>query len=115
NFASIVKAVEGGRTIFSNIQKCLRYLLSSNIGEVLTMFIGVILAGALGLQQAGSAIVLPLLATQLLWINLVTDGIPAFALGLDPADPGVMNRPPRPKGEGVITRRMWFNIILGGA
>ncbi|WP_176736323.1 cation-translocating P-type ATPase [Oligoflexus tunisiensis] len=115
NFASIVKAVEGGRTIFSNIQKCLRYLLSSNIGEVLTMFFGVIMAGALGLRADGSTLVLPLLATQLLWINLVTDGFPAFALGLDPADPDVMNRPPRPKGEGVITRRMWFNIIVGGA
>jgi Ca2+-transporting ATPase len=114
NFATIVKAVEGGRAIFSNIQKCLRYLLSSNTGEVLTMFLGVVMAGALGLQADGSGIVLPLLATQLLWINLVTDGFPAFALGLDPADPEVMNRPPRPKGEGVITRGMWTNICLAG-
>ena len=111
NFASIVAAVEEGRAIFSNIRKFLRYLLSSNIGEVLTMFFGVILAKVIGLQAAGAAVVLPLLATQLLWINLVTDGAPALALGVDPADRGLMNEPPRPKHEGVITRRMWFNIF----
>jgi Ca2+-transporting ATPase len=114
NFASIVAAVEEGRSIFSNIRKFLRYLLSSNIGEVMTMFFGVLLAGVLGLQDEGRGVVLPLLATQLLWINLVTDGAPALALGLDPADPGVMNRPPRPKGEGVITHRMWFGIFFVG-
>ena len=114
NFASIVAAVEEGRSIFSNIRKFLRYLLSSNIGEVMTMFFGVLLAGVIGLQDEGRGVVLPLLATQLLWINLVTDGAPALALGLDPADPGVMNRPPRPKGEGVITHRMWFGIFFVG-
>jgi P-type Ca2+ transporter type 2C len=114
NFASIVAAVEEGRSIFSNIRKFLRYLLSSNIGEVMTMFFGVLLAGVLGLQDEGRGVVLPLLATQLLWINLVTDGAPALALGFDPADPGVMNRPPRPKGEGVITHRMWFGIFFVG-
>jgi P-type Ca2+ transporter type 2C len=114
NFASIVAAVEEGRSIFSNIRKFLRYLLSSNIGEVMTMFFGVLLAGVIGLQEEGSGVVLPLLATQLLWINLVTDGAPALALGLDPADPEVMNRPPRPKGESVITHRMWFGIFFVG-
>jgi P-type Ca2+ transporter type 2C len=114
NFASIVAAVEEGRSIFSNIRKFLRYLLSSNIGEVMTMFFGVLLAGVLGLQDEGRSVVLPMLATQLLWINLVTDGAPALALGLDPADPGVMDRPPRPKGEGVITHRMWFGIFFVG-
>ena len=59
--------------------------------------------------------VLPLLATQILWINLVTDGAPALALGVDPADAGVMNEPPRPRGEGVITRRMWAGIFFVGA
>jgi P-type Ca2+ transporter type 2C len=58
--------------------------------------------------------VLPLLATQILWINLVTDGAPALALGVDPADPGVMTQQPRPRGEGVITRRMWFGIFFVG-
>jgi len=115
NFASIVAAVEEGRAIFSNIRKFLRYLLSSNIGEVMTMFFGVLLARQLGLHEAGSGVVLPLLATQLLWINLVTDGAPALALGVDPADPGAMTRPPRPKHEGVITRRMWLGIFYVGA
>jgi Ca2+-transporting ATPase len=114
NFATIVAAVEEGRTIYSNIRKFLRYLLSSNIGEVMTMFFGVIFAGPIGLQAGGDAVVLPLLATQLLWINLVTDGAPALALGLDPPLPGLMTVPPRPRDEGVITRRMWGGIFFGG-
>ena len=116
NFATIVAAVEEGRAIFSNIRKFLRYLLSSNIGEVMTMFFGVLLADVIGLTAAGGGgVVLPLLATQILWINLVTDGAPALALGVDPADAGVMTRPPRPRGEGVITRRMWAGIFFVGA
>jgi Ca2+-transporting ATPase len=115
NFATIVAAVEEGRAIFSNIRKFLRYLLSSNIGEVMTMFFGVLLAGVIGLTAGeSSGVVLPLLATQILWINLVTDGAPALALGVDPADLGTMNKPPRPKGEGVITRRMWAGIFFVG-
>lgn len=115
NFATIVAAVEEGRTVFANIRKFLRYLLSSNIGEVLTMFFGVLLADAIGLTAAGTgAVVLPLLATQILWINLVTDGAPALALGVDPADPAAMTQPPRPQGEGVITRRMWAGIAYVG-
>ncbi len=116
NFATIVAAVEEGRTIFANIQKFLRYLLSSNIGEVTTMFFGVLLADAIGLRAAGSGgIVLPLLATQILWINLVTDGAPALALGGDPADPNAMKRPPRPRDEGAVTARMWMGIAFVGA
>lgn len=116
NFASIVAAVEEGRAIFSNIRKFLRYLLSSNIGEVMTMFFGVLLADMIGLAAAGDgALVLPLLATQILWINLVTDGAPALALGVDPADANVMKQRPRTHGEGVITRRMWAGIIHVGA
>ena len=116
NFASIVAAVEEGRAIFSNIRKFLRYLLSSNFGEVMTMFFGVLLSDVIGLTAAGNGVVvLPLLATQILWINLVTDGAPALALGVDPADAGTMNKPPRPKGEGVITREMWFSIFFVGA
>jgi Ca2+-transporting ATPase len=114
NFASIVAAVEEGRAIFANIRKFLRYLLSSNIGEVLTMFFGVLLAERLGLQTTDGGVVLPLLATQILWINLVTDGPPALALGVDPADEGLMHQPPRPVGEGVITLRMWRGIFLVG-
>jgi P-type Ca2+ transporter type 2C len=114
NFASIVAAVEEGRAIFANIRKFLRYLLSSNIGEVLTVFLGVVLAGVIGLTGDEGALVLPLLATQILWINLITDGAPALALGLDPADPDVMRQPPRPVGSGVITRRMQFGIAFVG-
>ncbi|MCK6561793.1 cation-translocating P-type ATPase [candidate division KSB1 bacterium] len=115
NFATIVAAVEEGRAIFSNIRKFLRYLLSSNIGEVMTMFFGVLLASVIGLTAEGAgAIVLPLLATQILWINLVTDGAPALALGVDPADAGLMNVPPRSRDEGVITARIWFGIFFVG-
>ncbi len=115
NFATIVAAVEEGRAIFSNIRKFLRYLLSSNIGEVMTMFFGVLLADAIGLIAADGGLIFPLLATQILWINLVTDGAPALALGIDPPGSGIMSRPPRPPGEGVITRRMWAGIFLVGA
>ena len=116
NFATIVAAVEEGRTVFSNIRAFLRYLLSSNIGEVLTMFFGVLLAEVLGLPTArGGSVVLPLLATQILWINLVTDGAPALALGVDPPDEGVMAKPPRPRHERVITPHMWWGILYVGA
>ncbi len=114
NFATIVAAVEEGRAIFANIRKFLRYLLSSNIGEVLTMFFGVLLAAPIGLDTGGGAVVLPLLATQILWINLVTDGPPALALGVDPADDGLMEQPPRPAGEGILTNRMWRGIVFVG-
>ena len=113
NFASIVAAVEEGRAIFANIRKFLRYLLSSNTGEVLTMFFAVLLAAPIGLQATGD-FVLPLLATQLLWINLVTDGMPALALGVDRADADVMRQPPRPPGEGVLTPVMWRGIVIVG-
>jgi Ca2+-transporting ATPase len=117
NFATIVAAVEEGRAIFANIRKFLRYLLSSNIGEVLTMLFGVLLADVIGLAATGvaGAVTLPLLATHILWINLVTDGLPALALGLDPADRDVMQRPPRPPGEGVLTATMWRGIVFVGA
>lgn len=114
NFASIVAAVEEGRAIFANIRKFLRYLLSSNLGEVIIMFLGVLFADVIGLVAGESGVVLPLLATQILWINLVTDGAPALALGIDPADRDVMYRYPRPRGEGVITPRMWGGIVFGG-
>jgi len=111
NFASIVAAIEEGRSIYANIQKFLRYLLSANLGEVLVMFLGVVAAGTLGLVAgAGEALVLPLLATQILWINLVTDSLPALAVGVDPPDAGLMRRPPRDPRVGVITPRMWYGI-----
>jgi P-type Ca2+ transporter type 2C len=114
NFATIVAAVEEGRAIFANIRKFLRYLLSSNIGEVLTMFFGVLFSDRLGLPREGGAVVLPLLATQILWINLVTDGAPALALGVDPADERLMYQPPRPAREAVVTGEMWRGIVMVG-
>lgn len=103
NFATIVAAVEEGRTIYDNIRKFIRYLLSCNTGEILTMCGGILL----GLP-------IPLLPIQILWVNLVTDGLPAIALGMDPAEPGAMTRPPRPPKEGIFSRGLGWKIILQG-
>ncbi|MBW2993016.1 calcium-translocating P-type ATPase, SERCA-type, partial [Candidatus Woesearchaeota archaeon] len=103
NFASIVSAVEEGRSIFNNIRKFVKYLLSSNLGELLTLFLAIILRFPL-----------PLVAIQILWINLVTDGLPALALSVEPADLDVMKHPPRNPKEGIITksRALWM-IVTG--
>lgn len=116
NFATIVAAVRQGRVIFENIKKFLRYLLSSNMGEVLTVFLGVVFAGFIGLDEAsdGSAVVLPLLATQILWINLITDSAPALAMGIDPEIDDVMARAPRKLTDRAINRRMWRGIVSIG-
>jgi magnesium-transporting ATPase (P-type) len=114
NFATIVEAVREGRGIFDNIRKFLRYLLSSNMGEVLTVFFGVVLAGAIGLAGAGEGLALPLLATQILWINLVTDSGPALAMGVDPQTEDPMARRPRRLGERVIDARMWLGVVETG-
>ncbi|MDR3587685.1 MAG: calcium-transporting P-type ATPase, PMR1-type [Desulfosporosinus sp.] len=103
NFATIVAAVEEGRGIYDNIRKFIRYLLACNLGEVLTMFI----ATLVGLP-------LPLLPIQILWINLVTDGLPAMALGVDGAEPGIMNRPPRAPGESIFARGLASKIGIRG-
>jgi magnesium-transporting ATPase (P-type) len=115
NFATIVEAVREGRAIFANIRKFLRYLLSSNMGEVLTVFFGVLLAGVIGLTGSGEAIVLPLLATQILWINLITDSAPALAMGIDPPIDDVMTRKPRRLTDRVIDARMWAGVLEVGA
>jgi Ca2+-transporting ATPase len=115
NFASIVQAIEEGRGIYDNIRKYLIYLLSSNAGELLTMFAGVMFAGLLGLATMDGTLFLPLLAAQLLWINLITDGPPALALGIDPKDPDVMHRPPRERGTGVLTTEDWLRLAGIGA
>jgi potassium/sodium efflux P-type ATPase len=114
NFATIVRAVREGRGIFDNIRKFLRYLLCSNMGEVLTVFLGVIGAGVIGLTGSAEAVVLPLLATQLLWINLITDTGPALAMGLDPPAADLMERKPRRLGERVIDARMWMDVMQVG-
>ena len=114
NFATIVEAVREGRGIFDNIRKFLRYLLSSNMGEVLTVFLGVVGAGVIGLTGAGDALVLPLLATQILWINLITDSGPALAMGVDPSTDDVMARKPRRLNERAIDAPMWAGVIQIG-
>ncbi|HET7608355.1 MAG TPA: cation-translocating P-type ATPase, partial [Gammaproteobacteria bacterium] len=115
NFATIVEAVRAGRVIFTNIRKFLRYLLASNMGEVLTVFAGVVLARAIGLGTGGDGLALPLLATQILWINLVTDSAPALAMGLDPPSDDVMSYPPRRPNDRVIDGRMWAGVVAIGA
>lgn len=103
NFASIVAAVEEGRGIYGNIKKFVHYLLSCNAGEILFMFV----SSLIGLP-------VPLLPIQILWVNIVTDGLPALALGVDPVDPNIMKRPPRPAKERVITRQQAGLIIVQG-
>jgi Ca2+-transporting ATPase len=103
NFASIVAAVEEGRGIYDNIRKFIHFLLSCNLGEILVMF----MAALLGYP-------VPLLPIQILWVNLVTDGLPALALGVDPVDPNIMERPPRKPDEPVITgARAWLIGLQG--
>ncbi len=116
NYATIVAAVRQGRVIFDNIKKFLRYLLSSNMGEVVTVFFGVVLARFLGLidPENPSATVVPLLATQILWINLVTDSAPALAMGVDPEIDDVMARRPRRYDDRIMDRGMWLNVIAIG-
>jgi Ca2+-transporting ATPase len=103
NFASIVNAVEQGRTIYDNIRKFVHYLLATNAGEVLLMFCAVLVGWPA-----------PLIAIQLLWINLVTDALPAVALGVEPPEPDVMRRPPRPPAEPLITRGRALKILYHG-
>lgn len=106
NFASIVAAIEEGRVIYDNIRKFVLFLLSSNVGEILVMFVGILV----GLP-------IPLLAIQILWVNLVTDGLPAIALGFEPGEADIMRRPPRPRGEGILAQGMalqigWRSVLL---
>ena len=118
HFATIVLAVREGRGVLDNIRKFLRYLLSSNLAEVLTVFAGVVGAGVIGLKAtatgSGGAVVLPLLATQILWINLITDTGPALAMGVDPIADDVMARKPRPRSQGILDRAMAWGVVEGG-
>ncbi|MEG0296345.1 MAG: calcium-translocating P-type ATPase, SERCA-type [Clostridium sp.] len=103
NFATIVSAVEEGRTIYDNIRKFIRYLLSCNIGEVLTMF----LASIFMLPN-------PLTPIQILFVNLATDGLPAMALSVDPPEKDIMRQQPRAKDESIFARGLWEKIIIRG-
>ncbi|WP_077622075.1 calcium-translocating P-type ATPase, SERCA-type [Sediminibacillus massiliensis] len=103
NFATIKSAIKEGRNIYENIRKFIRYLLASNVGEILVMLFAMILA-----------LPLPLIPVQILWVNLVTDGLPAMALGLDQPEENVMKRRPRSPKEGVFSRGLGFKIISRG-
>ena len=103
NFATIVSAVEEGRNIYDNVRKTVKFLFSGNIGEVLTVLLGILLNFPL-----------PLLAIQILWVNLITDSLPALALGMEPPDPDLMKRRPRRSGEGIIDRLMAADLALIG-
>lgn len=103
NFATIVAAVGEGRRIYDNIRRFVRYTLTSNSGEIWVMLLGPFL----GLP-------LPLLPVHILWINLVTDGLPGLALGLEPAERNVMRRPPRPPAESIFARGLWQHVVLVG-
>jgi Ca2+-transporting ATPase len=113
NFATIVAAVEEGRSIYANIQTFIRFLFSTNLSEIIVVVIGMVAAFLLGLRDASGALLLPLTAVQLLWINLVTDGAPALALGMD-KNPGVLDRPPRNPDTPLLDRAsLWFIISMG--
>ena len=103
NFVTIVEAVKQGRNIYDNIKKAIHFLLSTNVGEIVTIFLGLLL----GLKS-------PLLAIQLLWINLITDSLPAIALGLEPAENNIMHRKPINQKKGLFADGLWNNIILEG-
>jgi len=110
NFASIVAAVQEGRAIFGNIKKYLTYLLSSNLGEILLMSITILFGPLIGLPYG----VIPLVAVQILYVNLATDGLPAIALSVDPPDPDIMKHKPRPRGQGVFTKPVVILLCVGG-
>ena len=114
NFATIVAAIEEGRSIYENIQKFLRFLFSTNLSEVLVVALGMVLAALLGLRDEAGHLLLPLTAVQILWINLVTDGLPALALSLD-RNPGVLDRPPRPKESPLLDGPSLRFVLLTGA
>ena len=103
NFVTIVEAVRQGRNIYDNIKKAIHFLIATNIGEIVTIFIGLLL----GLET-------PLLAIQLLWINLVTDSFPAIALGLEKEENGIMERKPRNSKESIFAGGLWYKIITEG-
>jgi len=114
NFATIVAAVEEGRSTYENIQKFVRFLFSTNLSELLVVTLGAGAAFLLDLRDAGGGLLVPLTAVQLLWINLVTDGAPALALGLD-KNPDVLGRPPRDPAAPLLDRASLRFVVLSGS
>lgn len=117
NFASIVTAVEEGRRIYDNILKVIQFLLSSNIGEIVVLFLAIMFAPLFAnwFNIADVGAISPLLAIHILWINLVTDSLPALALAVDPAQDNIMNRKPRDNSKGIFRDGMLFRVIYQGA
>jgi Ca2+-transporting ATPase len=117
NFSSIVRAVKEGRGIYDNIKKFIQYLLSSNLGEVLVVFIAMLIGlGFYITTENGAFLFIPILGPlQLLWINILTDAFPALALGVDPPSPGIMDRKPRDPKERILSRPMFTDILLMGS
>ena len=115
NFSTIVSAVEEGRRIYDNILKAIQFLLSSNVGEIILLFLAILIAPLLA-SQFGIDIKLiePLLPIHILWVNLVTDSLPALALAVDPAEKDVMNRKPNKKQKGIFTKGMTWRIVYQG-
>ena len=113
NFATIVNAVEEGRSIYENIQKFIRFLFSTNLSEVLVVTVGVVIAAFLGLRDAAGGIILPLTAVQILWINLVTDGLPALTLAAD-RNPGLMRNRPRPPESPLLEPATLRFVVMSG-
>jgi Ca2+-transporting ATPase len=111
NFSSIVAAVKGGRQVYDNIKKFIDYLLSCNLGEVLIVFIAMLIGFR---DPATGMVLLPLTAIQLLWINLLTDGLPALALGVDPPSKDLMDRPPRDPKENILSKGMFIDMCIVG-
>ena len=115
NFATVVAAVEEGRRIYSNILKAIHFLLSSNIGEIVVLFTAImltpILANQFGILPEYISALEPLLPIQILWINLVTDSLPALALAVDPAEKDVMKRKPMKKSNGIFTKGMIYRLV----
>ena len=111
NFSSIVAAVKGGRQIYDNIKKFIQYMLSTNFGEVLIVFVAMLIGFT---DPATGMVLLPLTAIQLLWINLLTDGLPALALGTDPPSKDLMDRPPRSPKENILSKGMFIDICIVG-
>ena len=115
NFSTIVSAVEEGRRIYDNILKAIQFLLSSNVGEIILLFLAIliapILAGKFGIDIK---LIEPLLPIHILWVNLVTDSLPALALAVDPAEKDIMNRKPNKKQKGIFTKGMTWRIIYQG-
>lgn len=115
NFATIVSSVEEGRRIYDNILKAIQFLLSSNVGEIIILFVAILMTPLLSKWfNIDVNLITPLLPIHILWINLVTDSLPALALAVDPSEKDIMNRKPLKPKQGVFTKGMTFRVVYQG-